>query len=148
MAHEPPWIDLMSSSTVKSLRKISAVNKRDIRLLVEAEPLAEFGGRVLDAPDGVGRALALRAGWPAVIGLARLRRRAIWTRPVTFRLSGTRSSARKRSSGRTSRGSLSAGGAGSTGRTTGAGAAFASIAGITGTRGHGFTRRPAADLAR
>ena len=26
MAHEPPWIDLMSSSTVKSLRKISAVN--------------------------------------------------------------------------------------------------------------------------
>lgn len=28
MAQEPPWIDLMSSSTVKSLRKFSAVNRR------------------------------------------------------------------------------------------------------------------------
>jgi hypothetical protein len=26
MAHEPPWIDLMASSTVKSLRRLSAVN--------------------------------------------------------------------------------------------------------------------------
>jgi hypothetical protein len=27
MAQEPPWIDLMSSSTVRSQRKFSAVNR-------------------------------------------------------------------------------------------------------------------------
>src|SRR5436190_359108 len=38
MAQEPPWIDLMSSSTVRSLRKFSAVNSPPLLCALPSDP--------------------------------------------------------------------------------------------------------------